>query len=274
VYSVLTCGAECGPSEYLSPSGDCCSMCNIGSVVSKDCSGDYRTSCKPCSEGTFMNRPNGLDMCLQCKVCGRGFSILRECTKIQDTVCEVSDGYYCLDYRDGECIRAVEHSKCTPGQHIKTPGTKASDTVCEACPPGFYSPKGVNCTKWTDCSDNNEIEDQEGTSITDVKCKPKGKRYDLLGFLWNLFGSQKVNQTCITIQESVSILSSQMEINVGKVNIYPPLENVVLCVMWGRWFLKTAVVITVQHANLALKEHSLMNLMDFISVSHAKFVAQ
>lgn len=29
-------------------------------------------------------------------------------------------------------------------------GTKISDTVCEDCPPGFYSPEGVDCFKWTE----------------------------------------------------------------------------------------------------------------------------
>ncbi|KAM9475568.1 tumor necrosis factor receptor superfamily member 5 isoform 2-T4 [Clarias gariepinus] len=180
VYSVLTYG--CGPSEYLSRAGECCPMCNIGSVVYKDCTGDYSTSCKPCSTGTFMNLPNGLNKCLQCKVCDSGLSILKRCITTKNTICKVSDGYYCLDYieENGDCIRAVEHSKCTPGQYIKTPGTKASDTVCEPCPPGSYSPEGVNCTKWTDCSDNNEVKTQEGTSITDVKCKRKTNRSHLI----------------------------------------------------------------------------------------------
>ncbi|MCI4380676.1 hypothetical protein PGIGA_G00242680 [Pangasianodon gigas] len=130
VHAVLTYGARCGQSEYLSAAGECCPMCNIGSVVFKDCSGDYSTTCKPCSKGTFMNEPNGLSSCFPCKTC--------------DT------------------------------------GTKASDTVCEPCPRGFYSPEGVTCSKWTDCSLYNEIEDQEGTSITDVKCKPRRKTYVLL----------------------------------------------------------------------------------------------
>ncbi|XP_060788278.1 tumor necrosis factor receptor superfamily member 5-like isoform X4 [Neoarius graeffei] len=59
-------------------------------------------------------------------------------------------------------------------------GTKDSDTVCEPCPPGFYSPEGVNCTKWTDFSVRNEVEVQEGTSIRDVQCRAPRKRYGLI----------------------------------------------------------------------------------------------
>ncbi|KAB5567270.1 hypothetical protein PHYPO_G00230860 [Pangasianodon hypophthalmus] len=180
VHAVLTYGARCGQSEYLSAAGECCPMCNIGSVVFKDCSGDYSTTCKPCSKGTFMNEPNGLPSCFPCKTCDTGLYILQDCTTIKNTVCEVLDGYYCMHYFEGECSHAMKHSKCKPGQQIKTPGTKASDTVCEPCPQGFYSPEGVTCSKWTDCSLSNEIEDQEGTSITDVKCKPRRKRYVLL----------------------------------------------------------------------------------------------
>ncbi|XP_053481888.1 tumor necrosis factor receptor superfamily member 14-like [Ictalurus furcatus] len=150
VYAVLTYGAKCGPSEYLSAAGECCPMCNIGSVVVKDCSGDYSTSCKPCSKGTFMNEPNGLNKCFSCKSCDTGLYILQECTTIKDTVCEVLDGYYCIQKSGRECSLALKHSECEPGQQVKTPGTKDSDTVCEPCPPGFYSPKGVTCTKWTE----------------------------------------------------------------------------------------------------------------------------
>ncbi|KAG7332618.1 hypothetical protein KOW79_004452 [Hemibagrus wyckioides] len=162
-------------------------MCAIGSVVLKDCHGDYSTTCKPCSKGTFMNEPNGLLTCFQCKICENGLYISQDCTTLEDTVCEVIDGYYCMSYSDDkrDCLHAIKHSKCKPGEQIKTPGTKTSDTVCEPCPPGFYSPEGVNCSKWTDCSVKNEIEDQEGTSIKDVQCKPRNwnMRYGLIAVL-------------------------------------------------------------------------------------------
>ncbi|XP_047656295.1 tumor necrosis factor receptor superfamily member 14-like isoform X5 [Tachysurus fulvidraco] len=182
ISAAFTYGAKCGQSEYLSAADECCPMCAMGSVVMKDCHGDYSTSCKPCFKGTFMNEPNGLQTCFQCKICENGLFISQDCTTMKDTVCGVFDGYYCKHYTDNrnDCSLAIKHSKCKPGEQINTPGTKASDTVCEPCSPGFYSPEGVNCSKWTDCSVRNEIEDEEGTSIRDVQCKPQRNRYGLI----------------------------------------------------------------------------------------------
>ncbi|XP_046726732.1 tumor necrosis factor receptor superfamily member 14-like isoform X2 [Silurus meridionalis] len=180
VYARNTFGASCRHGEYLSKAEECCPMCNIGLVVLGDCTGDYSTTCAPCTKGTFMNVRNRLTSCFLCKTCDRGLYILQNCSTIKDTVCEVLDGYYCVQHSDGECSLAMKHSECKPGEQIKTLGTKSSDTVCEACPSGFYSPKGVRCFKWNDCSLNNEIVDEEGTSITDVKCKRLRKRFGLI----------------------------------------------------------------------------------------------
>ncbi|XP_026870158.2 tumor necrosis factor receptor superfamily member 5-like isoform X5 [Electrophorus electricus] len=131
VYAVLVYGNNCGQSEYQSASGECCPMCNIGSVVFRDCEGDASTTCIPCGINTYMNKPSGLYRCFLCKTCDHG--------------------------------------------------TKNTDTVCEACPSGFYSPLGVNCTKWTDCSVKDEDVDKEGSSVNDVTCKPKRReRYSLI----------------------------------------------------------------------------------------------
>ncbi|XP_047656307.1 tumor necrosis factor receptor superfamily member 5-like isoform X2 [Tachysurus fulvidraco] len=112
-----------------------------------------------------------------------GLRVKANCTQTSDTVCEPLEGFYCTEEYSVGCSYAVEHTKCSSGQYIKQKGTKASDTVCEPCSPGFYSPKVVNCSKWTDCSVRNEIEDKEGTSIKDIQCKPQRKRYGLIAAL-------------------------------------------------------------------------------------------
>ncbi|KAL6459131.1 hypothetical protein MHYP_G00326030 [Metynnis hypsauchen] len=171
---VFTCG--CGPSEYRSAAGECCPMCSIGQVVYRHCSGDSSTTCKPCYSGTFMSQPNGFTRCFQCKICDKeqGLYDLHTCTTISNRVCGVLDGYYCKDRDENkECTFALKHRQCDPGEGIKVPGTKDSDTECEECPQGFYSPLGINCTKWTDCSVKDQIKDTEGSSVKDVQCKVK-----------------------------------------------------------------------------------------------------
>uniref|UniRef100_A0A672NN29 Zgc:158862 n=1 Tax=Sinocyclocheilus grahami TaxID=75366 RepID=A0A672NN29_SINGR len=160
-----------------------CPVCYV--YFRSDCSGDLSTACKPCTPGTFISEPNGLPKCFTCRNCveSQGFYIQRKCTTIQDTICGVLDGYYCIDYSNLQCSHAQKHSVCKPGQETKTPGTKTSDTVCVDCPHGFYSPLGLNCTKWTDCSARNEIETDNGSSDKDATCTPKRrKRYGLIFF--------------------------------------------------------------------------------------------
>ncbi|KAL7884746.1 hypothetical protein AOLI_G00075160 [Acnodon oligacanthus] len=169
----------CGPSEYQSAAGECCPMCSIGQVVLRDCIGDSSTTCIPCYTRTFMNQPNGFNKCFQCKICDReqGLYDLYDCTTISNTVCGVLDGYYCKDRDENkDCTFALKHRQCEPGEGIEVPGTKDSDTMCEVCPHGFYSPLGINCTKWTDCSVKDQIKDTEGSSLKDVQCKEKTRQ--------------------------------------------------------------------------------------------------
>ncbi|KAL6459130.1 hypothetical protein MHYP_G00326020 [Metynnis hypsauchen] len=173
LHIILSCG--CGPSEYQSAAGECCPMCSIGQVVYRHCSGDSNTTCRPCRSGTFMNQSNGFTRCLLCKICdkAKGLYDLHSCTTISNRVCGVLDGCYCKDRENKECTFALKHRQCDPGEGIKVPGTKDSDTECEECPHGFYSPLGINCTKWTDCSVKDQIKDTEGSSVKDVQCKVK-----------------------------------------------------------------------------------------------------
>uniref|UniRef100_A0A673MH95 Tumor necrosis factor receptor superfamily member 16-like n=1 Tax=Sinocyclocheilus rhinocerous TaxID=307959 RepID=A0A673MH95_9TELE len=144
--------------DYKSTVGECCPMCNIGSVVYHDCTGDFSTTCIPCSPGTFMSEPNGLYQCFPCRQCAesQGLYIQSKCTTVRDTVCDVLDGY----------------RFCKPIMFLRT---KASDTECVDCASGFYSPSGLNCTKWTDCAARNEIQAEDGSPVKDVTCEQKPK---------------------------------------------------------------------------------------------------
>ncbi|XP_018938200.1 tumor necrosis factor receptor superfamily member 14-like isoform X2 [Cyprinus carpio] len=159
-YHFLSIGSTCGPNEYRSAYGECCPMCNLGSVVRSDCSGDLSTTCQPCPPGTFMSEPNGLHRCFTCKHCAE----------------------------NSQCRHAEKHRVCRPGQETKTAGTKASDTECVDCAPGFYSPSGLNCIKWTDCAARNEIQTEDGSPVKDVTCEQKPKeRYGLVDLIATTF---------------------------------------------------------------------------------------
>ncbi|XP_057212639.1 tumor necrosis factor receptor superfamily member 5-like isoform X2 [Triplophysa rosa] len=158
-------------------------MCNIGSVVYRDCAGDFSTTCIPCLHGKFMDKPNGVYDCSICKHCSErnGLYIQSKCTTIQNSICDVLDGYHCIDNTSSECQHALKHSECKPGQESKTPGTKRSDTVCVDCPSGFYSSTGENCTRWRDCAAKNEIKTEAGNSIKDVTCTQQNRgRYGVI----------------------------------------------------------------------------------------------
>ncbi|XP_036435334.1 tumor necrosis factor receptor superfamily member 14-like [Colossoma macropomum] len=201
VHIILTYG--CDPTSYVSVAGDCCPLCPIGAVVLRDCIGDSNTTCEPCDSGMFMNQPNDFNKCFPCKTCdsAKGLYVSHTCTIKSDTACEVMDGYYCKQYSGIECTFALKHRQCGPGEQIMAPGTKDSDTVCEPCPPGFYSPLGINCVKLTNCSVKDEIKDKEDSSV-DVQCTPASRgRYGLIAtvvlllpeVLWLAFSYVKQN---------------------------------------------------------------------------------
>ncbi|XP_043102866.1 tumor necrosis factor receptor superfamily member 14-like [Puntigrus tetrazona] len=215
LWTLLPSGKACGQSEYKSPAGECCPMCNIGSVVLKDCIHDLSTTCKPCPSGTFMSEPNGLHNCFTCRNCvkSQGLYILSKCTTIQDTTCDILDGYYCIDYSNSQCSHAQKHSVCKSGQETKTPGTKTTNAVCSDCPHGFYSPSGLNCTKWTECSARNEIETEHGSSVKDAICTPiRRKRHGLL------FAIVLITFLCISLYFAPKITSCKLKNPVQETN--------------------------------------------------------
>lgn len=53
---------------------------------------------------------------------GQGLHIQSKCTTIKDTICDVLDGYHCIEDSNSQCCHALKHSVCKPGQETKTPG--------------------------------------------------------------------------------------------------------------------------------------------------------
>ncbi|XP_026108760.1 tumor necrosis factor receptor superfamily member 5-like isoform X1 [Carassius auratus] len=231
ICSFLTYGNTCGKSEYKSADGECCPMCNLGTVVYRHCTGNSSTTCIPCTPGTFMSQPNGLDKCFPCKHCAesQGLYIQSKCTTIQNTICDVLHGYHCIDYSDSQCRHAEKHRVCRPGQETKRPGTKTSDTECVDCTPGFYSPSGLNCTKWTNCAARDDIKAEDGSPVKDVTCVQKNrKRYHLVALCPPVICAvviaalyRRIHSEVLTVSIGDQINKSPIEETSGQ----PPEEN-------------------------------------------------
>ncbi|XP_034731759.1 tumor necrosis factor receptor superfamily member 14-like isoform X1 [Etheostoma cragini] len=167
----------CLPKEYETRDGQCCPMCSEGTVVRIDCTPQSGTRCSPCVNGTFMKKPNGLRSCIPCIVCDQGLFVKQACTATTDTVCDVLSGHFCKELIDDTgCSVAQKHTHCAPGERIKEPGTRQTDTVCEQCQPGFFSTDGVNCTNWTICLDT-QVKVREGSRISDVICGTASRQH-------------------------------------------------------------------------------------------------
>ncbi|XP_077943806.1 tumor necrosis factor receptor superfamily member 5 isoform X3 [Gasterosteus aculeatus] len=180
---LVTPGTCCLSKEYELPGGWCCPMCHEGSVVKRDCTPQSDTLCVPCVDGTYMDRMTGRRKGYTCSSCdqGRGLFAKQNCTSTSDTVCDVIAGHFCTDLiEDKECRSTRRHSDCEPGHRVKEPGTRRTDTTCEPCPAGSFSPQGVNCSLWTTCSEN-QVEVKGGNLTRDTVCEAASRgRYWLI----------------------------------------------------------------------------------------------
>ncbi|XP_072464699.1 uncharacterized protein [Notamacropus eugenii] len=104
-----------------------------------------------------------------------GFVTRQECSSTSNTVCGCSPGYFCADLKDDDCELCIPHQVCTPGQYVKSPGTERSNTICEKCQAGTFSPKGTlsQCLPWTNCTAQGSSEEKPGTDTTDALCSPQ-----------------------------------------------------------------------------------------------------
>ncbi|KAK2850830.1 hypothetical protein Q5P01_007106 [Channa striata] len=173
----------CRDKEYTTRDGQCCPMCQEGTIVQRDCTPQSGTRCAPCLSGTFMNQANGLTKCFPCTLCNpvQGLFEKQKCKAKTDTVCGVLSGYFCTSFSDDEtgCSLAEKHKDCKRGQSIKESGTNRSDTVCEDCKPGYFSLDGINCTAWTVCL-GTQTKVTEGSSSHDVVCRNASRHHYVL----------------------------------------------------------------------------------------------
>ncbi|XP_068934879.1 tumor necrosis factor receptor superfamily member 14-like isoform X2 [Petaurus breviceps papuanus] len=166
---------DCRIGEY-EVDGRCCPSCHAGYRVRDTCNTITNTFCLACKTGTYTPHPNGLKECLQCKDCdpGSGFVTRRECLTISNTVCGCFPAHICVIMKGDDCELCEPHRVCPPGQYVKSQGTERSNTICEKCQAGTFSPNGTlgQCLPWTNCTAQGLLEEKPGTDTTDALCLP------------------------------------------------------------------------------------------------------
>ncbi|KAM6191799.1 tumor necrosis factor receptor superfamily member 14 [Sarcoramphus papa] len=120
--------------------------------VFKHCTANSSTTCIPCVEDTYTDHPNGLERCRKCKLYDKGANLVPEvaCSYTKNTVCGCLPGYFCSYFGTEDCELCQRYTVCFPGSTVKERGTKTTDNVCEACPPGTSSTANMSysCTPW------------------------------------------------------------------------------------------------------------------------------
>ncbi|KAG9270930.1 tumor necrosis factor receptor superfamily member 14-like [Astyanax mexicanus] len=169
---VELCSGACNSLQF-EIDGKCCSMCEPGFYVGRNCTKDTQTRCFPCGDSCYSSEPNHYSECKKCTVCdsGLGLRVKTSCTAFSDSVCEVLDGHYCTDRTGESCSRALRHAPCSPGQFIVNTGTADRDTVCSGCAEGTFSNGSLHtCQTHSHCELMGMITVSVGTKTADSEC--------------------------------------------------------------------------------------------------------
>ncbi|XP_054995709.1 tumor necrosis factor receptor superfamily member 5 isoform X1 [Sorex araneus] len=163
--------AACRENQY-SIDGQCCDLCQPGKKLVKDCSEAAGTECISCGQDEFLGTWNREPRCHQHRYCDHnlGLRVLREGTPETDTTCTCAEGQHCTSEA---CESCVPHSPCAPGSGVRQTATGTQDTVCEACPVGFFSNVSSafdKCRPWRSCEALGLVELRAGTNVTDAVC--------------------------------------------------------------------------------------------------------
>ncbi|XP_025941389.1 tumor necrosis factor receptor superfamily member 14 isoform X3 [Apteryx rowi] len=146
----------------------------LGLRVFKHCTANSSTTCIPCVEDTYTDHPNGLEHCRKCKLCDKGANLVPEvvCTSTKNTVCGCPPGYFCRYLGTEGCELCRRYTVCFPGTMVKERGTKTTDNVCKACPPGTFSAANMSysCAPWPGLKENGLVQEKEGTPPSDAVC--------------------------------------------------------------------------------------------------------
>ncbi|XP_069114761.1 uncharacterized protein [Argopecten irradians] len=140
---------------YVTMTGITCLKCPPGTYWVADCTEDYHVStCRMCPENYFSDSYNRADTCHPCssKCSVLHMVITSPCSGMSDAACECPEGHYYSRRKKGNIEACYPHTKCDKGYGVTRIGTKANNTICEACRPGCtYSDKTSSTDRCQDC---------------------------------------------------------------------------------------------------------------------------
>ncbi|NWY95561.1 TNR1B factor, partial [Loxia curvirostra] len=152
----------------------CCSQCPPGQYRTGSCSHTVDTKCSPCRPKTYTAIWNHSPQCFACSPpCRKGLVQNQTCTRSQDRICSCPPHKYCVSKLDEYCEMCRTHKKCGKGYRVSRRGTDSTDTECEPCPPGTFSPEesySTSCTPHTICKSVAV----PGNSRNDTVCSGSG----------------------------------------------------------------------------------------------------
>jgi len=150
-HSNITDATECDtcPDGTWSTNGavnctECAGTCDVGHMVSVECTTTTNKRCEECAAGTYSNQNDST-----------------ECTTCADGTWSRSG--------ESECQTCT---KCFPGHQIHTDCTTTNDRLCEECPAGTYE-AGNNSASCSSCSAGSTWSPSGATECTDCEiCQP------------------------------------------------------------------------------------------------------
>ncbi|XP_077323215.1 uncharacterized protein LOC143956921 isoform X2 [Lithobates pipiens] len=100
----------CNEQQYLEETlGRCCSRCEPGKYVKKECTETSDTECQPCEDGRYTSNWNYATRCMNCNSCDPPLVEKEKCSRTKKAQCVCPDGYSCTQYTGtGTCMF------CTP----------------------------------------------------------------------------------------------------------------------------------------------------------------
>ncbi|NWQ89743.1 TNR11 factor, partial [Burhinus bistriatus] len=139
--------------------------------MSARCTGTSDSVCQPCGPNEYMDVWNEEDKCLLHKICDQG-KALREVNPGNSTFqrqCACTMGYHWNE----DCDCCQRNTICAPGFGVEHPVQQNKDTMCTACPRGYFSKVASStdkCKSWTNCTALGMAEIVPGTDKSDAVC--------------------------------------------------------------------------------------------------------